>query len=122
MTRINVGIDPSELPRKLLLSEFREITRIPNNIKKGKVIFEGIPDTFKLGKGHVKFFYNKLLFIKNRYVQLYIECKRRNFNVVDKISSFDDLPQNLLNDYEPTDYDREIVVERIKNRGFSLQT
>ena len=35
---------------------------------------------FKLGIGHVKFFYNKLLYLKNRYISLYNECIKRGFN------------------------------------------
>ena len=58
MTRINVGIPPEELTDKHLLAEHREIKRIPNCIAKGKYNMDGIPDRFKLGKGHVKFFYN----------------------------------------------------------------
>ncbi len=42
---------------------------------------DGIPDKFKLGTGHVKFFYNKLLYLKNRYTSLYNECIKRGFNV-----------------------------------------
>ena len=34
MTRINVGIDPSELNMKMLMAEHREIKRIPNCVKK----------------------------------------------------------------------------------------
>ena len=61
MTRINAGIPPAELTNKHLIAEHREIKRIPNCIAKGKYKMEGIPDKFKLGTGHVKFFYNKLL-------------------------------------------------------------
>ena len=61
MTRINIGVSPNELIGKHLLAEHREIKRIPNCIKKGRYKMIGIPDKFKLGTGHVKFFYNKLL-------------------------------------------------------------
>ena len=71
MTRINVGIPPAELVNQHLLAEHREIKRIPNCIAKGKYNMEDIPDKFKLGKGHVKFFYNKLLHLKKRYMRLY---------------------------------------------------
>ena len=71
MTRINVGVKPSELTGKHLLAEHREIKRIPNCIKKGRYKMTGIPNKFKLGTGHVKFFYNKLLFLKNRYIEIY---------------------------------------------------
>ena len=60
MTRVNTGISPFELPTKLLLAELREIKRIPNLVKSGKFSLIGQPPEFTLGKGHVKFFYDKL--------------------------------------------------------------
>ena len=71
---------------------------------------------FTLGTGHVKFFYNKLLYLKNRYVDLYDECIKRGFNVTNYISAWDDVPEHLLGDYQPTQQDREIILERIKQR------
>ena len=116
MTRINVGIPPAELVNQHLIAEHREIKRIPNCIAKGKYKMEGIPDRFKLGSGHVKFFYNKLLYLKNRYVNLYNECVKRGFNVQNYISAWDNVPQELMNDYKPTEIDREIIIERINEK------
>ena len=70
MTRINVGIPPAELINQHLIAEHREIKRIPNCIAKGKYNMDGIPDKFKLGTGHVKFFYNKLFKKYSRYLEL----------------------------------------------------
>lgn len=117
MTRINVGIAPQDLPDKALLAEHREITRIPNAIREGRAIVHGIPATFRLGPGHVKFFYDKLLYLKKRYISLYEECVRRNFNVTDKRSAFNDLPLNLMGDYSPSDNDKKIILHRLKERG-----
>jgi deoxyribonuclease (pyrimidine dimer) len=116
MTRINVGICPTELTDKHLLAEHREIKRIPNCIAKGKYNMEGIPDKFKLGTGHVKFFYNKLLYLKHRYVRLYYECIKRGFNVQYYLAAWDNVPEKLMNIYHPTDTDREIVRERINEK------
>ena len=77
---------------------------------------EGIPDKFKLGTGHVKFFYNKLLYLKNRYISLYNECIKRGFNVQNYIGAWDNIPQELKNDYKPTYTDRLIIQERIYDR------
>ncbi len=120
MTRINVGIHPSELPDKLLLAEHREIKRIPNAIKSGRYSLEGIPDQFTLGKGHVKFFYNKLLYLRMRYVTIHSECLLRKFKVQDYYESWNDLPTELYNDYTQTDRDRQLLIERITSKGFSL--
>lgn len=116
MTRINVGIKPSELHNRHLLAEHREIKRIPNAIAKGKYSLAGIPEKFKLGTGHVKFFYNKLLYLHFRYLDLYAECVRRGFNVTCYNECFYNMPDELYNDYTPTEYDRQLVQERIAQR------
>lgn len=116
MTRINCGIPVEELTNKHLLAEHRELKRIPNCIKKGKYNLKGLPSEFTLGTGHVKFFYNKLFYLKKRYIQLYNESIKRGFNITNYIESFDDLPIELLNDYVPTDKDREIIRQRINER------
>ena len=116
MTRINVGIKPSELCDKHLLAEHREIKRIPNAINNGKAKFDDIPDSFRLGAGHVKFFYNKIGYLFRRYVLLHEECVKRGFNVSDFSMAFNSIPEHLLNDYTPTQHDRLIVLERINQR------
>ena len=116
MTRINVGINPKELTDKHLIAEHREIKRIPNCIAKGKYNMEGIPNTFKLGAGHVKFFYNKLLYLKLRYKKLYKECKKRGFNVQYYIKAWDNLPDKLMGNYNPSSKDVEIIKKRINEK------
>tara|TARA_R110000824_G_scaffold105368_3_gene249284 strand:- start:770 stop:1135 length:366 start_codon:yes stop_codon:yes gene_type:complete len=116
MTRINCGIPPAELCDKHLLAEAREIKRIPNCINKGRYSMKGQPDTFTLGTGHVKFFYDKLGYLYKRYVKLYNECKIRGFNVTDYKECWSGIPDELNNDYHPTEYDRAIIRERIAER------
>ena len=116
MTRINVGIPPTELINQHLIAEHREIKRIPNCIAKGKYNMEGIPNKFKLGTGHVKFFYDKLLYLKKRYISLYNECLRRGFNVQNYISAWDNVPQKLMNDYKVKANDCRIIRQRINDR------
>ena len=77
---------------------------------------DGIPERFKLGTGHVKFFYNKLLYLKNRYVKLYNECVNRGFNVQNYIGAWDNVPEELMNNYKPTYKDRLIIQERINEK------
>lgn len=121
MTRINVGIEPYELPDKLLIAEHREITRIPNAVKSKRAKLVDIPKVFTLGSGHVKFFYTRLAYLKNRYESLYQECLKRKFNVTDKSDSFNGLPAEVMYDYFPTQRDREILIERIMSKGFDLR-
>lgn len=116
MTRINCGIPVKELSNKHLIAEHREIKRVPNAVRSGRVNLESIPEKFTLGTGHVRFFYDKLLYLKNRYMELYKECRRRGFNVTNFIDSWNNLPERLLNNYEPTEEDKEIVRKRINER------
>lgn len=116
MTRINCGIPPVELTNQHLIAETREIKRIPNCVGKGKFSLEGQPLEFRLGTGHVKFFYTRLGYLKRRYEELYRECLRRGFNVQYYGGAWDNVPASLMGDYEPTDSDREIIRERIVQR------
>lgn len=121
MTRINVGIHPSELPDKLLLAEHREIKRIPNVVKSQKYSLTGQPSRFTLGTGHVKFFYDKLSYLFDRYVSIYNECVRRQFNIQDYSGAWDDIPIKMMGQYTESQTDRSIVLERILSKGFVLR-
>ena len=116
MTRINVAIPPKELTLKHLMAEHREIKRIPNQISSGKYKMDNIPEEFTLGTGHVKFFYNKLLYLKKRYEEIYNECKNRGYNVTYYGNAWDNVPTELMNDYVENQRDRTLLQERINER------
>jgi len=117
MTRINASIPPAELCDQMLIAEHREIVRIPNTIKSGKAKVENIPDDFRLGTGHVKFFYNKLSYLQQRYLKLHHECLNRGFNVTDYSKAFCDVPYSLWNTWIPNKSTvRPLLVERINKR------
>ena len=116
MTRINVGIPPAELTDKHLLAEHREIKRIPNVVSSGKFSMDNQPSEFKLGTGHVKFFYDKLQYLKRRYESIYDECKQRGFNVTYYGGAWSGVPMEYMKDYTPTERDRDIIRERINER------
>jgi len=118
MTRINAAIKPAELPSKLLLAELREIKRIPNTINKAKL--EGIPEVFRLGGGHVKFFYDKGLYTLKRYLALREESINRGFNVQDFSGAWGNYPKELMNDWVETKSARQLIIERIQSKGFEL--
>lgn len=121
MTRINVGVDPRELPGPALLSEHREMTRIPNAVKSGRAnLQQKMPDRFKLGEGHVIFFYKRLGFLSRRYDAVLAECRRRGYDVTDKTGAFRDLPAECMGDYEPDERDREITLGRLAEKGHEL--
>lgn len=126
MTRINV-VPPKELHNKHLMGEIHEITRVFGLVRKAQE--RGInkynfkeklnpPDTYTMGTGHVKFFYNKLDFIKDRYQKLCYESWNRGYKVVmiDPDSLGAGLRKEWYNDYTPDDNALNINRERIRER------
>jgi hypothetical protein len=117
MTRINSGINPKQLSQKHLIAEHREIIRIPNTISSGKAVVKDIPDDFRLGGGHVKFFYDKLLYLFNRYRAIYEEGISRGYNLTNFSECWDGVPKELMNDWKPTQKACSLIRERIYERG-----
>ena len=112
MTRINC-IPPSELTDKHLIAEYRELPRI---FKLARLNAD-IPETYRLGKGHVTFFYNKLLYLQKRQAAIIAECLNRGFNI--KYTKPPSLPidkPELCNDWKPTKEAIAINKERINDR------
>lgn len=117
MTRISATIMPEELCDQMLIAEHREIVRIPNCIKSGKAKLEDIPEDFRLGSGHVKFFYNKIAYLYMRYNRLRVECLMRGFNVQDYSDAFKGIPEHLFNNWIPNiPKVRPLLVKRINDR------
>lgn len=121
LTRINCGVHPEELPDRILLAELREIKRIPNAIRKGRYRLEGMPHEFTLGSGHVKFFYDKLEYLWLRYQALRGEALQRGFRVDDFSEAWQGVPPELMNGYIERGRDRELIIQRIQERGFTLK-
>lgn len=116
MTRINV-VPVEELCNQHLMAEHREMTRIPNMINSGKLQLEyrNAPVHYTLGAGHVKFFVDKLGFLKKRYGDLHQELLQRGYNVSYIWPST--LPKYaILGDYTPTAEALYVNRERIKER------
>jgi len=85
MTRINC-VPVEELTDKHLGAEYRELPRLFGQIQ--KAIERGKspddprnPTEYKLGKGHTRFFYNKLPWLIVRYAALVKECEKRGRQV-----------------------------------------
>lgn len=116
MTRINASIRPTELSNAMLFAEYREAKRIPNTIKSGKAVIKDIPKTFKLQSQHVKFFYDKILYLSKRSDELYAECLRRGIKAEDYSDCYKSIPEHLFNDWQETKEARELLKERINLR------
>ena len=121
MTRINI-IPVSELTDQHLIAEYREITMVPAALtrtlnSKSGFIKKKIPDRFTLNTGHVYFFYDKGLYLYNRYDNIVEEMILRGFNPdLKRIFPKDIFPFELFNDWTPTIKEQEIVRSRIKEK------
>ena len=121
MTRINI-IPVCELTDQHLIAEYREITMVPAALKrtlnsKVGLRYEKISKEFTLNAGHVYFFYNKGLYLNNRYQEIIEEMKLRGFNP-DPNRKFpkEVFPKELYNDWMPSLNEQKIIRQRIEEK------
>lgn len=132
MTRINV-VPVEELSDNFLLAEFFELPRmwplIYRAIQKND---RDIPETYRLGAGHLRFFYDKITYLDARHSRLWHEGKRRGLNlqkdpnihiwyqdVVDLTNTSELLGEDPLfwfKDYEPTPEAIQLNRDRLQYR------
>ena len=104
MTRINL-IPPNQLTRQHLIAEYRELPRVfklaVNWFNRGG---GDLPPTYRLGTGHMKFFYDKLEFLHDRQVSLVVEMKARGYTPKHDCPAdlLRGIPSELIGGYEPT--------------------
>ena len=76
-----------------------------------------IPETFRLGTGHVMFFYDKGKYLYKRYNQIREEMITRGFNPdEDRVFKKIQFPKEYYNDWIPSKSDQEIIRKRIEER------
>lgn len=110
MVRINL-LDPKVLADQHLVAEYDEILMLLGYVKRYPKP-EGIPERYTLGKGHMKFFKDKLLYLKKRHELLKKEMRQRDF-VPKKTIILSGFPKGLRNDWKPRKDDFSIIKERI---------
>jgi len=113
MVRINL-ISPRRLSDQHLVAEYDEILMLVAYIKKYPLL-DDIPKNYCLGKGHMKFFKDKILYLKKRHDILKKEMRLRNFktNKTILLSSFS---KSNKNDWIPQTKDFNIILFRIKEK------
>lgn len=123
MTRINSDIDPKMLKRLHLIAEVREMPMVPAALKRSlrtksiKDIKKSIPKVFTLNKGHVTFFYDKMLFLQTRFSKLCDEMENRGYHPDrSRIESFQNFDDIWNNHWTSTENDDSIVIDRINLR------
>lgn len=113
MVRINI-IDPKKLSDQHLIAEYNEILMLIGHIRKHPKT-DSIPDSYCLGKGHIKFFKNKLNYINKRHNLLKTEMKRRGFNPQVSID-FKGISTSSMKDWTPEKDDFMIIKTRIMEK------
>ena len=120
MTRINI-VNPSELTDQHLVAEYREIfmvgSALQRSLKSKSWDINSLPSTYRLNKGHVKFFYNKGLYLHKRYKALRKEMIARGMNPdPSRVFKRHQWPDALYNDWQPTIEDLAIIRKRIEHK------
>lgn len=125
MTRINVGIEPTNLPDELLLADrynsvvtYREIKRLP--YFKRALKDQTSPPEFTLWKGHIKFFMTRLRYAREGYQRLKEEAERRGFRVTDFSQNFDGLGEDEEDEWRPEVRDNKPKSEGIQEKVLAL--
>lgn len=125
MTRINV-VPVSSLCRTHLIAEHYEIADVfklaRRHVKAGRSltdIKDRIPDTYRLGTGHVSFFLDKLQYCHFRFVELKNEMTRRGYRVGSWATLreiYPEMGEEWYGDYSPTPEAIAENQERINER------
>ncbi|MBU0906936.1 MAG: pyrimidine dimer DNA glycosylase/endonuclease V [Nanoarchaeota archaeon] len=111
MVRINL-INPKKLADQHLVAEYLEVLMLLGYVRKNPSI-EAIPKNYCLGRGHVKFFKNKLLYLKNRHNLIKSEMSSRGF-ATNKSISLKNFKKELKNDWKPKKQDYETIKSRLR--------
>lgn len=127
MTRINC-VPVTELSGKHLVAEYRELPRVFGLAQAWyhRVCAAGhdgayadVPDTYRLGKGHVLFFYTRLGYCYRRQRALFDEGVRRGYQLRFEPTQelIDWAPSWMMNDWTPTRSALRVNRQRIKERN-----
>lgn len=121
MTRINC-IDPELLSDKHLGAEYRELPRIFGLVRAAQARGEAPsdprnPKQYTLGKGHCRFFYPRLAYLKHRYRLLVEECQKRGRKVSYPVIDDSGIDHVWFNHWYPIEADKALNIERINARG-----
>jgi len=112
MVRINL-INPKFLADQHLIAEYNEILMLLGYVKKNpKLDLAQVPKRYKLGKGHILFFKNKLKYLKNRFDIIKKEMKKRGFSGKIQIN-LNIFNKKLLNNWKSNSSDKAIIKKRL---------
>lgn len=124
MTRVNC-VPPEVLTDRHLVAEWKEIPRIltliRNQLQSGGI--KPVPETYRLGTGHMQFFADKANWILCRLTELNNEMINRGMRpskdlMKSYIKAVEELPPEVkLSLWEPTPEDQQLNLSRLKERS-----
>ena len=115
MVRINL-IHPRYLTDQHLIAEYNEILMLLGYVKKhSNIEIENLPKEYKLGKGHILFFKNKLKYLKKRFNKIKKELQRRGFKPTKDVN-LTYFNKNLRKNWKPRKRDKEKIKKRLKQK------
>jgi deoxyribonuclease (pyrimidine dimer) len=120
-------VPPAELLDQHLFAEWREIKMVPQSLARSLQawglpgVLNRVPPTFRLGTGHVSFFYDKGAYLHQRFEELGVELHARGVQynreaVLDRASVYATLPPAFHRGYTPTPAALAEVRARIADR------
>jgi deoxyribonuclease (pyrimidine dimer) len=113
MVRINI-IQPRQLADQHLTAEYNEILMLLGHVKKFPRV-NNMPADYCLGKGHITFFKNKLLYLKKRHELLKKEMRKRGY-ATNRTIDLKNFKKELANDWKPKACDKELIKRRIMQK------
>ncbi len=113
MVRVNI-LNPRNLADQHLIAEYNELLMLLAYIKEHSAV-DDVPDSYVLGKGHMKFFKNKVKYLKQRHEKIVEEMKRRGFKP-QKRFSLKGIKRSLLNGWRASAEDKNKIKKRLIER------
>lgn len=122
---LTAGVEAWELPNAMLLAEHSQLPEIPKRILKARAKGHYLPpeeecevEPFEIGSK--RYWYYRMAYVGHRYMDLYVECRRRKLDVPYLGGHFCTLPNRYWGDYQPTEADRQQSIGYLAMAGYDL--
>lgn len=113
MVRVNL-VPPNELADQHLVAEYREILLLAGYVERHPSL-ENLPKEYALGRGHMRFFKDKLGYLSKRHESIRAEMKKRGFTPRIRLST-KGFSRRHLGQWKPGKRDIEIAKRRLLQR------
>ncbi len=113
MVRVNL-INPKYLTDQHLVAEYLEIIMLVKYIKTHPSL-ENLPKNYTLGKGHMRFFKNKVKYLQLRHEKIKKEMQKRGIKT-NKTLNVNSLTSSHFKNWKPSNKDLKIIKQRLKEK------